>query len=110
MHVRGLGGGDDGAAVGLRVHARNVVGDGAVEQADILRQVAHMGAQVRRLPLIERGAIQAHRAAGQRPDAGEGAGEGGFSRAARADDAEALPRLQLEGDAADQQALAARRG
>ncbi len=56
-------------AVGLLVEAGDVVGDGAIEEFDVLRQIADVLAEALRAPLIECGTVQADRAraSGQTP-------------------------------------------
>ena len=53
--------------------AGDVLGNGAVEQLDVLRQVAQVWAQHFRIPLADLGAVQTHRAVGGGPDADHGA-------------------------------------
>ena len=77
----GLGGGcDDRVAFGVGIEARDILGDGAVEQLDILRQVAQMASERIGRPLVERSTIEPNRAplrqpgADQRPRQGRLAG------------------------------------
>jgi hypothetical protein len=63
VHVGGLRRGDDGGAIRRRLEAGDVVGDGAVEQRHLLRQVAHVAAELLGRPALERGAVEPHRAA-----------------------------------------------
>ena len=47
-----------------------------------------------RIPLVERGAVEPHRAARRRPDADQAAHQRGLAGAARTDDAERLAGLE----------------
>src|SRR5262249_59865377 len=86
---------------GPGVHAGDVCGDGAVEQRDRLRDVADVATARLRLPLVEGGAVEANRAPGGRPDAGERARERGLAGAARPDDAAHVAGIEAELDVAD---------
>ena len=84
------------SAARVRLEAGDVLGDRAVEQLDVLRQVADMAAERVGLPLVEGGAVEADLAAQGRPDADEGARQGRLAGGARPDEAEALAGLHLE--------------
>ncbi len=68
MHACDLCRLQDGIGGRLIVEAADVFGNGAVEQSDILRQIADVAAQILVSPLIERGAVEPHDAALGRPD------------------------------------------
>ena len=72
--------------------ARDVVADRSGEQFDILRQVADAGAELVLVPVIDIRAVQPHLADRGRPDADQQPRQGGFARAARADDAQHVAR------------------
>ncbi len=79
--------------------ARDVLADGAVEQFDILRQVADVFAQGLAIPLRDLGAVEADRAAHGRVDAEHCAHQGRFAGRARADHGDRGARLDDETDA-----------
>ncbi|MNX74863.1 hypothetical protein D3C86_1063170 [compost metagenome] len=89
MHSRALGGADDRVTVDF-AKARNVIGDVALEQLHVLWQVAEPGTQFALVPGEHVRAVQAHLACLRRPDADQQAGEGGFARGGRADNAKAF--------------------
>ena len=68
MHLRLAGGADHGVGIHL-AEARDVLGDGAVEERDILGLVTDMLAEIAAAPFVDIDAVQAHRAAQRRPDA-----------------------------------------
>ena len=109
MHAGRLGRGDHRVCRRVGIEARDVLGDGAAEQLHVLRQIADVRPQGFRRPLIERGAVDPDLALGGRPDADDGPRQGRLSRRAGADHAQPLARLELEGDALDDQPLAAGR-
>ncbi|MNN64471.1 hypothetical protein D3C81_1799120 [compost metagenome] len=90
--------------------AGDVLADGALEQLDILGQVADMWTKLFALPFEDVRAIQAHRAEGRLPDAEQGASQRRLAGPARADDAHRVPGFHLESHAADHRLLGARRG
>ena len=91
---------DDGAGIGRVGQAGDVLGYGAVEQADPLRQVADIGAQHVRVILIQRRAIQPDPARGGRPDAAKRARQRRFARPRRPDHAQRLTGFQPKRQAA----------
>ena len=110
-HVMGsgsLGGGDDRAAIN-RLKSGNVIGHGAGEQLDILRQIANAFAELVAVPLIERGAIDPDFARPQLPDAGQCPGETRFAAAGRADNRHAIAGRHAERDTAHGRADTGRR-
>src|SRR6202022_5041406 len=58
MHARDLRGLQDGIGCRLLIETANVFGNGAVEQTDLLRQVADIAAEIFVSPLIKRGPIE----------------------------------------------------
>ena len=80
-------------------HAGDVLRHGPLEEHHLLRQVADMLAQ-RRAVLVELRAVEAHRAAGRPPDAGERPRQRGLARGRRPRDSRRLARLEPEGCAA----------
>ena len=89
--LRGL---QDGIRARMFVEAADVLRHGAVEQADILRQIADMPAEILVAPLIERRAVKPHGAAMRRPDSNQRLRERGLAGRARAQ--ERQPRAGLE--------------
>ncbi|MNN80808.1 hypothetical protein D3C81_1975700 [compost metagenome] len=75
MHA-GLAGGLDHRVAVYFTEAGDVLGDGALEQLHILRQVAQPGAEFFLVPLEHVGAVQAYLAGLGRPDADQQAGKG----------------------------------
>ncbi|MNO87271.1 hypothetical protein D3C76_786900 [compost metagenome] len=100
---------DDLVSVHL-AEARDVLGDGAVEQLDVLGQVAQPRADGFGWPLADLGAIQANRALLGGPNADHGPGQGGLARSARANDRQHLTLGQADGHAVDHRFLHARWG
>ena len=75
MGAGGLRCSDDVLRLGVRLEARDVLGNGAFEQLHVLGQVADVAAERIRLPLVEGRPVEADLAAQGRPHADEGAGE-----------------------------------
>ena len=94
MGVGALGRDDDRGGV-RRAHAGDVLGDGAGEELDVLRQIAHVPAQLVARPGGNVGAIEAHGAARRRPDADDQSRQGRLARRAGADDRERLARCEI---------------
>ena len=103
------GGFDDLARVGFP-EAGDVLGHRAVEQLDVLWQVAKVRPQGFAGPLAYLGAVQAHRSIAGRPDADHGAGQGRLAGSTRADDGQHLAFGQGQVDAIHRWTLAPRRG
>ena len=82
-------------SIGIRLdaHSCDVFRDGAVEQLDRLRDEADMLAELLRIPVVERGTVQAHVALGRPPDAHESAHQRSLAGTARPDDAQCLSAL-----------------
>ena len=78
--------------------ARNVVGDAAAEQFDVLRQIADVRAEVVAVPAMNIRAVQAHGAAQRRPDAHQHPGQGRFAGARGAEHAQHFAGAQAETD------------
>ncbi len=102
VHAGGPGGGDDIGGVRRGVEARDILAHRALDQRDVLRQIADMAPDVARAPLAQVGVIQPDTAAQQGPDADDALGQRGLAAAARADQAERVSARQLERDIADQ--------
>ena len=100
MQSGGVRGSDDRVARGIGSKARDVLGDSAFEQFDVLGQITDMCAEISGSPLVERRAVDPNRAAvlgdGQ-PDANQGARQCGLAGGTRADHTEPLSGLQFEG-------------
>ena len=82
-----------------RLEPGDVVGDRAVEQVDVLRQIADRRAAVLGRILVERSAVERDLAARQRPDAGDRPRQRGLARSGRPDDAEPVARFNGKADA-----------
>ena len=76
MNAGGLGGRNHGVRLRLRLEAGDVLGDGAGEELNVLRQVADMFSERLRRPLTECRPVEAHLASESWPDADEEPGEG----------------------------------
>src|SRR5262249_42731716 len=109
VHAGRAGGGDDGVRLERRRETGDVLGDGAVEQLDVLRQIADVRPEALRRPLLERRPVEPDLSARRRPYADDAARQRRFSRGARPDDAETLPALQREADVLDRESLLSRR-
>ena len=84
--------------VGLSLEPADILGDGAVEQLDVLRQIADMPAERLRRPLVERRAVQPHLAADGCHTPTISRASEDLARGTRTDDAEAIAALEREGD------------
>ena len=98
---------EDGLRIGVRVEAADVLGNRAVEQFDVLRQIADVAAERLDVPLLERGLVEPDRAAQRGPGADKGAHQRRLAGRARPDHAQSGTRLQLEGDVLDERLLLA---
>ena len=94
----------------LGIEPANILGDGACEQFDILRQIADVTAKHIGRPLIEGGAIEPYFAAERLPDADQRAHQRRFARAAGADHTEPVAGLEREGHILHHHSLFAGRG
>ena len=111
-HLVGAGplrGFEDGVAGRILGEAGNVLAQSAVEQFDVLGQVADDLAAAVQGPLVQRRAIEADTAAGDRPDVGQPPRQGGLAAARAADDADDVAGLGLEIQALEDRPLLARR-
>ena len=109
VRAGGLGRAQHGIGVRLYAHPGDVLGNGAVEQLDCLRDEADMLAELVRVPMVERGAVEPHATMRRPPDAHERAYQRGLAGAARTDDAQRLTRLEGEAHVRDHRLGAARR-
>ena len=101
MHTGGLGGATTSAFGVDLAEAGDVLGHGAGEQLDVLRQVADVLAEHVLVPLAVFGAVDSHRAVAQRPHTGQCAGQGRLAAGRGADDRHALSSLEAERDPLD---------
>src|SRR5208282_1448515 len=85
MHAGDLRGPEHRLRRGALVEARDVLGNGAVEQGDILRQIADVAAELLAPPLIDRSAIESDRAVLGRPYSDQRLGERSLARRAGAE-------------------------
>ena len=92
------------------VEAADVLRHGAVEQADILRQIADVPAEILVAPLIERRAVEPHGAAMRRPDSNQRLRERGLARRARAEQRQPRAGLERKRDTGHDRHVEARRG
>ena len=77
----------------------DVVGDGAGEKLDILRQVAQMPADIVAPPREDLRPVQPHRAGGRGMQPHQHAGQGRFAGGGGTDHGQRLARKDIEGDA-----------
>ncbi|MNO82588.1 hypothetical protein D3C76_738680 [compost metagenome] len=89
--------------------ARDVFGDGAIEQFDVLGQVTQVRAEGFTRPLADLGAVQAYRALFGGPDADHGTRQGRLARSAGADDRQDFALGQADGHAVDRRLVHTRR-
>ena len=101
MNTGSLSRGDDLVRGGIVIEPGDILGDCAVKQLDILRQIADVTAEYFVLPLIECRTIEPDIAPQKRPDADNAARKRGFARSTRADNAEALPCGEFKGRIGD---------
>ena len=85
-----------------RGEARDRLGDGRIHQADVLRQVADMAAEVAGAPLGQVRPVEAHRPAQHRQHPGQRLDQRGLAAARGADDADRLAGSELEGHVGQQ--------
>src|SRR5579883_227783 len=88
--------GDDRVRIRRILETRNILRHGAVEQFDVLRDIADMTAKGFRRPLIERGAVEPYRAARRGPDADQHARQRGFADAVGPITPSALPAVKVK--------------
>src|SRR5262249_34514246 len=93
-----LRGGQNASGIGLGAHPGDVFGDRAVEQLYGLRQIAYVLAAHVQVPLVERGAVEAHGAFCRWPNSSEHARERRLTRAVRPDPPAPLARHEAELD------------
>ena len=93
----------------LGLEPGDILCDAAREQLNRLRQIAHVSAEHLAIPLVDRGAVEPHRAAHWFPDADYAPHQRGFARRTRADDADRLAGLGPEAYVRDGLAVAAGR-
>ena len=110
MHARRARRRDHGFARGVGIEPGDIFRDVAVEQLDILRQIADIAAERFAVPLVERRAIQSDRAAQRLPSSGKGARQRRFSRCRRTDDAQPVAGLKREADVLQDRPLLPGRG
>lgn len=96
MHTRLGCGRNDFGHFGIRSEARDVLGDGAIEQLHVLRHIADDPGAFFFGPLREGCAIQPDRAAQRRPDADDGTGEVCLAGARGPDHAQSIARRELK--------------
>ena len=109
VHAAGLGGSNHTLGIDV-AEAADVFGNGAVEEFDILGQIANGGAHLGLVPGEDVHAIQSHLAHLGRPHAHHGARQGGFAGGRRPDDADDLGRTHGEVHTLHYRCLGARRG
>ena len=90
---------------GVLVEAGDVLSDRAIEQLDVLRQIADVAAERFGVPMFERGMVEPHRAAKRGPRADDGAYQRRFARCTRSDDPQAGTRFKCERNVLDQRLL-----
>ena len=100
--------GNDGSARGI-AKAADVLCHGSLDQAVLLRQVAHIGAQMVLVPCINVGTVEPHHALRCRPDAHEQARQRGLSSRAGANDGDDVTRRHAQVQAAQRCCLASGR-
>ncbi len=94
--------------VRIHIKARDVLRRRAVEQLNVLRQIADELARLVNIALVMGGAIKAHRAARNRHDAHKRPRQSGFAGPRWPDHANALARLNRKGDAMQHRLFRAR--
>src|SRR6202051_280692 len=80
----------------LQIESRDIDSDAALEQFDILRQIADMLAQRVGRPMLERRVVELDLAAKPRPDPNQRPCQRRFARSTRTDDPDSLTTLQPE--------------
>src|SRR5215469_14017339 len=78
------------------IEARDVLGDSAVEERDILRQVADVPPEVIGIPLVEGGVVDPHDTAGGRPYTDQCPRQRGLSRCTGTEQGEAATGVERE--------------
>ena len=99
MHAGRLGRRDHGGGRRIGRKARDVLGDGALEQLHVLRQVTDVAAERLGRPLLDRGAVEPDAAARRRPHPDDGANQRRLAGGAGPDHADRAARFQREIDA-----------
>src|ERR1700720_3987048 len=82
----------------LQIESRDLNSDAALEQFDILRQIADMLAQRVGRPMLEGRVVELDFAAKPRPDPNQRPCQRRFARSTRTDDPNSLTTSQLEGN------------
>ena len=90
-----------------RIEARDVFGDRAGQQLDVLRHVAEMAPETVLVPMRQIVVADRDAAAARRPRADQGARQARFAGAARADNAEHAAFAEIEADIVQQRPVAA---
>ncbi len=93
------GGFDHVLVLGAGIEPGDVLGDGAGQHLDALRQVADIAAQLARVPLVERGAVKPDLAQARLPDPGEQPRQARFAGGAVAHHRQPVAGMQLEAEA-----------
>jgi hypothetical protein len=75
----------------LRIEARDICGDAALEEPYVLRQVADMLAESSGRPMLERSVVELDPAAKPRPNPNQRPHQGRFARSAGTNDPDSLP-------------------
>ena len=103
--LRGI---DDSLVIALS-HAGDVVTDRTREQFDVLGEVADEAAELVGVPVCEISAVKADLTRGGLEEADQQPGERALARGRRSHDRQNLPRIDRQGDLAQDRAVAARR-
>ena len=107
MRPGGAAGRQHRIGVGRETHPRDVLGDGPVEEFDVLRDIADMPAERVLVPLVERGTVEPDLAARGRPDTDQASDQRGLTGAARSDNGDCFSRVESEMDIGDDRGVAA---
>ena len=110
MRAGGAAGRQHRIGIGREAHARDVFRNGAVEEFDVLGDIADVAAERVLVPLLERGAVEPDLAARGSPDPGQRAHQRRLAGGARSDDGERLARGQTEMHVGHDRGVAAGRG
>src|SRR6185312_3641632 len=90
--------------------AGNIVPYRALEELDVLRQIADMLSEIRAVPCIDVGAVETHRSRVWLPYADQHACKGRLACGARPDQTQRFPRSKIEAHPLQDQLVAARDG
>ena len=93
-----------------RAKAGNILGDGALEQLHVLRQIADVRPQFEFIPGEHIGTVETDLARSGGPDADNQAGQGGLAGSTGTDDGQRLALGEGEGDAFQDRHIRPRRG